>query len=115
MDSLCNFSAGACARACDDECEACPTGEVCDPCGTSSCPNCRDCEPICVPITANTSECDDHSDCGDDALCIFAFDGTPNTCRPTCDATLCTDDKFCASDATLNERCGMVPIEACSP
>lgn len=26
----------------------CPTGEVCDPCGSSSCPSCDDCVPLCV-------------------------------------------------------------------
>ncbi len=29
----------------------CPTGEVCDPCGTSSCPFCDDCVSSCVTAT----------------------------------------------------------------
>ena len=27
----------------------CPAGEICNPCGTSSCPMCRDCVPACMP------------------------------------------------------------------
>lgn len=113
--TLCNFATGECARACADLCEACPSGEVCDACGTSSCPTCKDCAPICVPVGPGTSPCDDHTDCAEDELCVFEFGGAPNTCRPKCDSIQCTDDKFCESGVTLNERCGMVLREACSP
>lgn len=27
----------------------CPKGQIVDPCGTSSCPQCDDCVPACVP------------------------------------------------------------------
>lgn len=29
----------------------CPKGQVVDPCGASSCPQCDDCVPACVPDT----------------------------------------------------------------
>ena len=46
--SRCDFSVFRCAPSCGPGAPPCPPNLVCNPCGTSSCPTCRDCLSICT-------------------------------------------------------------------
>lgn len=53
-DELCVYSQGICVLECnafdpnDTTCQA--VGQACSPCQTGSCPGCKDCRDVCVPI-----------------------------------------------------------------
>ncbi len=93
---LCIFGTGQCAAACEPStCDACGPGSVCEPCATSSCPDCKNCVSACVPISQG--RCDDNDACLEGFVCVF-FEGV---CRRPCDPMgqcegLATCD-FCAT------------------
>jgi hypothetical protein len=47
-NDVCLFATQSCALACKGD-GPCPSGYVCSPCATSSCPGCRDCVDVCLP------------------------------------------------------------------
>jgi hypothetical protein len=47
-DSVCLYSSGTCAIACNPATAICPKETKCDSCATSSCPGCDDCLGACV-------------------------------------------------------------------
>ncbi len=103
----------------DDPCASdkdCAADFHCDPCGASSCPNCEDCLPVCVPHHCVTGSLEDltcnqdRPECGEDAVAVVengcwkcrnlgncepvrdehCDDGTEPTCQtlvqPTCES-----------------------------
>ena len=109
--TLCVFASGQCTTTCSsDFCDVCPAGEVCDECGTSSCPQCLDCTAVCVPAAAG--ECDDHDDCGSDEYCIYS----QRRCAPACNSGQCSDPNLvCADCATSSCSCCDDCKSACLP
>lgn len=96
-DGLCHFASGECLPACVDG--TCPSGLICDGCATSSCPECKNCVPACVPASGG---CDEHADCPA-GLCVFE---TSQCAEP------CTDEGQC--DAGLQcDTCGTSSCPAC--
>jgi hypothetical protein len=107
---VCLFESGSCARICGEPCTPCGAGLVCDPCATSSCPNCFDCRSACVLAAPGT--CDDHDDCGADQVCLFG----EGQCAPTCDSPECSDpNMICAGCVTSSCPCCKDCGSACLP
>jgi hypothetical protein len=98
---LCVFSSGVCSNPCDTM-TACPQGEVCDLCGTSSCPECKDCLGVCLP--AAPGACDGHDDCAAGFVCLFGA----QTCAPSC-----TDDGGCADPGLTCDPCATSSCLGC--
>lgn len=89
---LCVFSTGVCTTACTGDFGTCPTGQVCDPCATSSCAGCKDCASACV--SAN-GLCDDHDDCASGNVCLYGS----QKCAPECtDFGGCDDPDLVCND-----------------
>lgn len=78
-DGVCWFATGQCAARCTAEsCDSCGPGRYCEPCVTSSCPDCLDCVAACVP--AASGRCDDDDPCPGAKLCQWSF----GTCLTPC-------------------------------
>jgi hypothetical protein len=77
---VCLFSTGQCVESCEPLgfCEECGEGTICDGCGTSSCPGCKNCTAACVPI--QPGQCDANDGCPAGSACEW-FAGT---CQPLC-------------------------------
>ena len=107
---VCIFDKGECAPGCDDLCEPCRAGEVCDECATGSCPMCEDCVAACVP--AGDGQCDDHTDCATDEVCIYGM----SECFPSCTSSACADPNVvCDECATGSCPCCYDCVAACMP
>ena len=92
---VCILRTGQCAAACDNYCDPCAPGTVCDQCATSSCPKCDDCRGGCVPKVSG--QCDDNDPCGSSLVCIWA----EQRCAPSCTDGSCADASMvCAQCAT---------------
>ncbi|MBW2526617.1 MAG: hypothetical protein JRI23_20715 [Deltaproteobacteria bacterium] len=80
-DGVCLFVTGQCVDSCTAQsCDSCGPGQFCEPCGTSSCPDCRDCVAACLP--AGPARCDEDDPCPGGDLCHWSF----GTCLPPCEA-----------------------------
>ncbi|HZO17119.1 MAG TPA: hypothetical protein VFB62_27770 [Polyangiaceae bacterium] len=100
---VCVFSTGTCSTACEGFCGICEVGSICHPCGTSSCPECTDCKPACVPISAG--QCDDLNPCPIGQVCLFEMQQCTPSCspqNPSCQAPLmcsmCATGSCCGCD-----------------
>jgi hypothetical protein len=97
---VCIFSTGLCAQACSgDVCDSCGQGFLCNGCATSSCPDCADCKPACVPL--QSGQCDEDDPCTTDMICVFSL----HYC-----AKRCMGDDECNS---LNEYCEQCATGSC--
>lgn len=100
-DSVCIFSTGECAASCPGFCSGCSAGKTCNECATSSCPNCRDCTPACVPIS--DGQCDENDDCAGGDVCIFE----QQRCAPPCDLNGgCADPGLVCQSCVTGSCCG---------
>lgn len=107
-NSVCIWSTGVCAEVCGDMCSSCPTGEVCNDCATGSCPGCEDCVAACTP--AQPGQCDDHTDCATEEVCVFSS----GQCEPSCTSQVCADPNLvCADCVTSSGPCLADCVGAC--
>lgn len=107
-NSVCIWATGECALVCGGMCDACPTGDVCNDCATGSCPGCEDCVAACTP--AQPGQCDDHTDCATDEVCLFGS----GQCEPACTSNACADPNLvCADCATSSGPCLADCVGAC--
>ncbi|MEJ7734487.1 MAG: hypothetical protein WKG00_35480 [Polyangiaceae bacterium] len=96
-DSVCIFATGECAHLCQDLCDACAPGTICNSCATSSCPSCADCVGACTPI--QKGQCDDDDACAPGSLCYFP----DATCHAACsqfEPSTCPPSEACVGCAT---------------
>lgn len=99
----CIFTTGQCADVCNPDfaCGTCGPGTVCDGCGTSSCPGCKDCLAVCAPTPAG--RCDDDDPCPPGEVCLFQS----GQCAPACDvAGGCADPNQICDGCATGSCCG---------
>ncbi len=109
-DRVCVFATGTCAEPCEDFCEGCGSGSICNDCATSSCPQCLDCVAACVPI--QPGQCDDDDACAGGEVCLFFAD----TCAPSCESSDCADPNMVCQDCASSSCCGCKDcVSACLP
>jgi len=116
---LCIFGTGECATACEAG-VPCAFGEVCDECGTSSCPGCRDCRAVCVvgddPPPKPQPVCTSHQDCADggvESLCLFDLGLCTRPCGPA--QPPCPPSESCEDCATSSCQACDDCVRACRP
>lgn len=109
-DGVCIFATGQCVTACEDSCDSCGAGSVCNGCATSSCPVCADCMAACVP--AEVGMCDEDDPCGAGEVCLF----DQGHCAPTCGAGGCADPNMYCDSCATGSCCGCKNcVAACLP
>ncbi len=99
-DGVCLFASGQCADACEGYCDKCAPGTICDSCATSSCPECKDCRPACVPI--DTGQCDDDDPCPMAEVCVW----DKQLCAPSCNNGVCADPNMVCHECATGSCCG---------
>jgi len=78
---VCVFATGQCVPGCaPGACDSCQAGVFCEPCATSSCPECNDCVAACVPATAG--RCDEDDPCPGQQICAWAWGTCLEPCGP---------------------------------
>ncbi len=107
-NAVCIWETGQCAMVCGGMCDGCPTDEVCNDCATGSCPGCEDCVAACTP--AQPGQCDDHTDCETDEVCLFGS----GQCAPACNSNGCADPNLvCDNCASSSAPCLADCVGAC--
>jgi hypothetical protein len=119
QDEVCVFATGACAPACsaipgptpEHGCDSCGVGSVCDPCGTSSCPDCENCLAACRPRQATS--CDDDDPCPPGQAC----DHAAQTCRTACPSGVeCNNLNELCTECASGSCCGCQDcVNLCMP
>ena len=88
---------------CGEFCDACSPATVCDPCATSSCPNCDDCVAACRPVAEG--ECDSDDFCAAGEVCGFGL-GVGQCRQPCGPGGECSEPGLTCNDCGTGSCCG---------